>query len=201
MNMLQDQVKPAFNAAEYQILFDLTPDNLTQKIIDFPAGLNSFTAENKNVVACDEIYDASLKREKRAKAILEDVQLSNRNQILEKFNADFEKGLTENRYVQGMLPKLPFKDHQFDLMLCSFSFFEKKAHLEDYWRMLIEMLRVATEIRIYPILNDKNSSEVLGPLMLKLQANGFGVEIRSVKFPNLPHSAMLRVWSQNCQLT
>jgi hypothetical protein len=204
MYTLSSPSKFAFNATEYQTLFDLTPEDLSKKIVDFPASLNSFSVEllekNQQVVACDQVYGDPDALQKLSNTILENPQLSGRASILNKFDVDFKRGQKENRYVQGGFPHLPFKDHQFDLMLSSFFFFSPESTLESCWHNLMEMLRVATEVRIYPLLLDQSATALLGSLMLKLQMESFGVEVRSVTFPKLPNSAMLRVWAQNCQL-
>lgn len=200
MYSLSNRPKVAFNIAEYEILFNLTPTDLTKKIIDFPSGLNSFTAEmvskNLQVVACDPLY-ASDELQKFSDAMLKNALLPDRTLILKEFYTDFTKEAGGHYYVGGNLPTLPFANHQFDLMLSSFFFFSPEATTENCWNNLMEMLRVATEVRIYPL---QNSTELLGPLMLKLQAASFGVEVRSIIFPKLPNAGMLRVWSQNCQL-
>jgi hypothetical protein len=200
MYSLSNRPSVAFNIAEYEVLFNLAPTDLTKKIVDFPAGLNSFTAEmvskNLQVVACDPLY-ASDEIEKFSAVILKNVVLPDRISILKQFYVDFTKEAGGHYYVSGNLPNLPFANHQFDLMLSSFFFFSPESTAESCWDNLVEMLRVATEIRIYPL---QNSTELLGPLMLKLQAASFGVEVRSIIFPKLPNAGMLRVWSQNCQL-
>lgn len=197
---------PISNLSEYQVLFNLTPEDLGKKIIDFPAGLNSFSAEmfqqNHHVVACDESYvNTSTLKQLAEKIIEENQQDAHKTATIKHFEKDFPQGLKENRYVAGKLPKLPFSNHQFDLLLCSFFFFFNGDSIENGWNNLMEMLRIATEVRISPLLADQNPETLLGPLMLKLQTYSFGIEIRSISFPKLPASAMLRVWSQHCPIT
>ncbi len=185
--------------SQYQTLFSLTPDDLTKKIIDFPARLNSFNAEmfqqNHLSVACDELYMDPLKLKKFSQENL--TIKANDAKTIQQFEQDFQHGFKENRYVAGTLPRLPFTNYQFDLLLSSFFFFFNEDDLDQCWNNLMEMLRVATEVRVAPL---SENQAFLGPLMLKLQTHAFGIEVRSITVPNLTNSAMLRVWSQNCPL-
>ena len=198
------QAKP-LNLSEYQVLFNLTPEDLDKKIIDFPAGLNSFSAEmfqqNRPAVACDKLYADSLALKQLAEKIVTENQPgADKVATIKYFEKDFPQGFKEKRYVAGNLPELPFSNHQFDLLLCSFFFFFNGDNVDNGWNNLMEMLRIATEVRISPLLADHNPEKLLGPLMLKLQMHSFGIEIRSISSPKLPASAMLRVWSQHCSI-
>jgi hypothetical protein len=93
-----------------------------------------------------------------------------------------------------------FKSYTFDLLLSSFFLFLQPESVENIWEKLMEMLRVATEVRIYPLPSNKVTTDQLGALMLKLQQNNFGIEIRSIVAPGWPNAGMLRIWSQNCSL-
>lgn len=96
---------------------------------------------------------------------------------------------------------LPFVYHQFDLMLSAGALWMESFDLDRSWQQLHEMLRVATEVRVAPLFATEEFQSFLGPFMLKLQTHGFGVEIRAIKLPALPGAVMLRVWSQQCQLS
>lgn len=202
VTMNTTQLQP-LNLSQYQTLFNLTEDDLNKKILDFPARLNSFNAEmfqlNRLSAACDELYGDSLRLKQFSQTNL--THKINSLKTIQQFEKDFQNGLKENRYVAGTLPQLPFNNHQFDLMLSSFFFFLNEDHLDNCWNNLMEMLRVATEVRIAPLLSEQNLQVLLGPLMLKLQMHSFGIEIRSITFPGLSACAMLRVWSQNCSLS
>lgn len=194
----------SLNLSEYQMLFNLTPSDLEKKIIDFPAGLNSFTSElflhNQSIIACDEIYVDPEKLKLLAEKTFNNSLSEKQKMIITQFIKDFEKGFQENRYIPKKSSTLPFNNHQFDLMLSPFFLSTDMTEPDICWNNLVEMLRVATEVRISPLLDGKNLENLLGPLMLKLQQNSFGMEIRSVTLSDLPHAAMLRIWSQNCEL-
>ena len=151
--------------------------------------------QNHLSVACDELYADPLKLKQLSETNL--IAKTDNVTTLQQFTQDFQSGFKENRYVVGFLPQLPFSNHQFDLLLSSFFLLFNEDKLDQCWNNLMEMLRVATEVRIAPL---SAAQAFLGPLMLKLQTHSFGIEVCSITAPSLASSAMLRVWSQNCPL-
>lgn len=97
---------------------------------------------------------------------------------------------------------LPFKDFTFDFALSAYCLFSQ-VNVDTLFATITELARVAKEVRIYPIMNDSGDvSPFLGPILLKLQENNFGVEIREVTNLNQPQNkAMLRVWAQCCPVS
>lgn len=99
------------------------------------------------------------------------------------------------------LEKLPYKTDEFDLALCAFQVFNhhdpKKINA-----LISEMIRVAFEVRIYPLCDDKGTlNPLLGIVMAQLQAMNLRVEIRAVAYEAFKGSnAMLRVWREECEL-
>ncbi|HOO84229.1 MAG TPA: class I SAM-dependent methyltransferase, partial [Prolixibacteraceae bacterium] len=86
------------------------------------------------------------------------------------FLADYEQGLEEGRYIAAELPKLPFDDNTFDLALCSHFLFLYSEHLDLDFHIeaISEMLRVANEVRIFPVLDlNANRSVHLDAVMEK----------------------------------
>jgi hypothetical protein len=71
------------------------------------------------------------------------------------FLHDYEPGRQAGRYLPAMLPSLPFKDQQFDLALCSHLLFlySRQLSLAFHLQALREMLSVAREVRIFPLLD------------------------------------------------
>ena len=101
------------------------------------------------------------------------------------FLEDFEKGKKEGRYITGELPYLPFKDDEFDLAICSHFLFLYSDHfsLDNHIKSAIEMLRVANEIRIFPLLDlDAKKSPYLTPLIKKIEQNGHKCEVEKVNY-------------------
>ncbi len=73
---------------------------------------------------------------------------------MRQFIADYPRGTAEGRYVEASLPELPFDDGAFDLALSSHLLFlySEQLDLAFHIRALEEMLRVATEVRAFPLL-------------------------------------------------
>ncbi len=104
---------------------------------------------------------------------------------METFLTDFEMGKQEGRYIAGELPSLPFKSGQFDIALSSHFLFLYSAHLsaEFHLQALQEMLRVAHEVRVFPLLAlDGAPSPHLDFVSKYLENHGFGVEVKRVPY-------------------
>ena len=73
---------------------------------------------------------------------------------LRRFLADFDAGRRSGRYVEATLPALPFTDDTFELALCSHFLFlySVQFDLDFHLAALREMLRVAAEVRVFPLL-------------------------------------------------
>lgn len=99
---------------------------------------------------------------------------------------------------------LPFADFSFDLALCPDYLFadEEYQNIEFHLQQIIELCRVAKEVRIFPLGEvDGVPSPLLGPVLLGLQQDNYGIEIKDVTTPLHPDgSAMLRVWAQQCHV-
>ena len=73
---------------------------------------------------------------------------------MRRFIADYPQGRAEGRYVEASLPDLPFDDDAFDLALSSHLLFlySEQFDLGSHIGALDEMLRVAPEVRVFPLL-------------------------------------------------
>jgi SAM-dependent methyltransferase len=73
---------------------------------------------------------------------------------MERFLEDYDAGKAAGRYVEGALPSLPFDDETFDLALCSHLLFLYSDQLDVAFHLaaLQELLRVARDVRIFPLL-------------------------------------------------
>jgi len=196
---------------EYVSMFDLTESDLELRVLgcgDGPAAFNSaLSKRGGNVVSVDPIYvfDASQIRSRVSDtyetvmaqmrknksdyvwgAIPSVEQLGNvRMSAMETFLADFEIGKQEGRYIAGELPSLPFESGQFDIALSSHFLFLYSAHLsaEFHLRALQEMLRVAHEVRVFPLLAlDSTPSPHLDFVSKYLENHGFDVEVKRVPY-------------------
>jgi len=101
------------------------------------------------------------------------------------FLADFDAGKAEDRYVTGALPDLPFDDAVFDLALSSHFLFLYSEHLDESFHRaaLLEMMRVAGEARIFPLLDLAGLPSVhLTPVRAALEAAGFTTSVEKVAY-------------------
>lgn len=232
MSQINEDILPAWihGLEEYQQIFDLTDADWQKSMLDFPGSISCFNADvhtyAPHVVSADAIYDKSpqdmkvyaemrLDREKQrlieqADQLLQKGQagveaiLSMWSSNKEKFIADYADGKKAGRYQHVLMPELPFERHQFDLALCSDYVFNRSAQNDCQPADVIRALcRVAAEVRIFPLFNERGEiADSLGPVMLELQQNHYGIEIREVKFQNLKGgNAMLRVWTETCRLS
>jgi hypothetical protein len=161
---------------EYVEMFSLTPRDKTRRILgvaDGPASFNA-TASTRGwrVTSLDPIYQFPARTIRdRFYAVVDrmleiawvskpwlaqryrsrEALRAYREQVLEAFAADFEA--RPNRYVAGALPTLPFQNRAFDLALCSYLLFVYTSALDlsYHLRAISEMLRVAGEVRLFPV--------------------------------------------------
>jgi len=179
---------------EYVIMFNLTPYFLSKKVLgcgDGPAAFNSVgNAFGGNITSIDPIFSLPKKEIERqidktfgnvinqTKAHLEKFNWEMfgnveglgkiRMKSMQQFLSDFEQGFEEGRYIAAELPNLPFKDNTFDLALCSHFLFLYSDHLDlDFHiKAIDEMLRVASEVRIFPVVDlNANRSAHLDAIM------------------------------------
>lgn len=193
------------------------------RILDCAGGPSSFTAEMAasgwSVVAADPLYGFS--KEAIAAQIqaarpeimagletararfrwdhygnlenLEATRLSSMKFFLE----DYEEGLAEGRYIPASLPDLPLAGDAFDIALCSHFLFtySEAFDLDFHNAALSELLRVASEVRVFPLLDlDGEISPYLVPVIARLTDAGHAVERLKVPYEfQLGGDEMLRV--------
>lgn len=197
------------NYDEYVRMFDLQPDDLRKKIIgcgDGPASFNTIAnQQGGHVTSVDPIYALSKAEiEERIEATYATVisqteknkekfrwdQIGSvaalgaiRMQAMQTFLATYEVGKQQQVYIPGSLPVLPFADGAFDLALCSHFLFLYSDNLtyEFHVESIYEMLRIAAEVRIFPLLNvNADRSPYLDDVLKEFQAKS--VEIRIVNY-------------------
>jgi hypothetical protein len=197
---------------EYCRMFALTDDDLRSRMVGCGDGPASFNAEASRrggqVVSCDPIYrwDAADIRERIAATSREVLDQTRRNAdgfvwtgsirsvdelglvrmvAMDVFLDDYEGGRAAGRYVDAELPALPFSDGEFDLALCSHFLFLYTTQLDEaFHRAAVrEMCRIATEVRIFPLLalDGQRSGHVIG-IMSDLAAAGYAAEIERVQY-------------------
>ena len=104
---------------------------------------------------------------------------------MEAFLDDFDRGKVEGRYVPAALPTLPFAGTSFDLALCSHFLFLYSGQLGEAFHLsaIREMCRVATEVRIFPLLAlDGTMSPHIDRSVDELCASGCDVSIDDVPY-------------------
>ncbi len=212
MGMSLDKIVPwGRSYDEYVTMFDLTKNDLQLRILgcaDGPASFNAIlTKRNGLIVSVDPIYrfDAAQIRDRIAEtyplvmsqvienqsdyaweAIPSVEELGRiRMSAMDDFLKDYEAGRKDGRYVTAELPTLPFEDGAFDLALSSHFLFLYSAHLSAAFHLqsLQEMLRIANEIRVFPIVTlDGKLSHHLPSILKTLRLAGFIVEIKQVSY-------------------
>ena len=196
---------------EYVHMFDLSDAELAEKRIlgvgDGPASFNAeMHALDRRVISCDPIYvftaaqirsrveathdrlvefarqhhDTFTWRHLRSPEHMGEVRL----EVMERFLRDYEAGARDDgRYVAAGLPSLPFADSSFDLALCSHLLFlyTEQLSLSLHVAGVIEMTRVAREVRVFPLLMLGNApSTHVGPVREELERLGYQHEVRRV---------------------
>jgi len=193
--------------AEYQAMFNLTEADLSKKILGCSDGPASFNAEltqlNGNITSVDPLYQFTKQQiEQRidqvAPQIIAEVRkheddfiwdsfespddlMTHRLSSMSQFLDDYQQGCDENRYLNQSLPKLDFSDQHFDLALCSHFLFLYSDHLsyEFHLDSLIELSRVAKQVRIYPLINLDNQPSIhLESCIRQLTDLGLKIELK-----------------------
>jgi hypothetical protein len=106
--------------------------------------------------------------------------ISLRLHAMEEFLEDYETGKVQGRYQHQELPKLNFNDKEFDLAWSSHFLFLYSEHFDFAFhkKAILEMLRVAKEVRIFPLLDLKNKrSRHLDAVLKYLEENDYAYEI------------------------
>lgn len=217
-----------YSLTEYQHMFDLTEADLRKKIVDCAAGAASFRAElsqqGGDVIAFDPLYEKSWAEiqaissealESMRQGLKDNEQhfvwqhFSSPDALIdahlaarEIFLKDFQSEQAASVYRPEALPKTQFADRQFDLALCSHYFFIHPDTVcpETHEKSVKELCRIANEVRIFPLLDEAGAiAKLAGPLMLALQAENYGIEIREVPYQlRKGGNAMLRLWHNDC---
>lgn len=207
-----DQVVPwGRSFQEYQQMFSLSDRDLGRSILgcgDGPAAFNSeLTRRGGRVVSIDPLYRFSRSEiSQRIQAIAAEVTEKTRQHhsdfvwrtitspemlqevrmaAMDQFLVDFAAGLTEGRYLDASLPNLPFEAERFDLALCSHFLFLYAAQFDTSFHLaaIREMLRVAAEVRIFPVLELGNPvSRHLAPVVTTLNREGWRVDLKTVAY-------------------
>lgn len=196
---------------EYIRMFDLSAADRQRLILDCAGAAASFNVEmtrlGYKIISCDPIYQFSTPEiaqhiEESYSNALKSVQAHREGYIwretqspmqleeaamtaLRQFLDDLPAGLQQGRYVTAQLPVLPFNTGQFDLALSGHFLFTNSDTLSQEFHLaaLLEMCRVATEVRVFPLL--MLSGEVspwVEPAKKELESRGYKVETQPVPY-------------------
>jgi ubiquinone/menaquinone biosynthesis C-methylase UbiE len=188
-------------------MFDLT--ELPDSVLDCCAGGASFTAEaverGVDAIAVDPAYELpaaelvdTVRRSLPATAEIVDEHAGSfvwnwygsperkdelRIEAADRFLQDVS--IAPERYVPGSLPKLPFGDGRFDLVLCSHLLFTWADKYDRDWHLasLRELVRVSrSEVRIFPLVQQGAGDPVDYLPDLLAEVAGVTSEIRKVPY-------------------
>jgi len=104
---------------------------------------------------------------------------------METFLNDYDDGKKAGRYINESLPNLPFENHTFDLALCSHYLFLYSEHVDEAHHIasLLELCRVAKEVRIYPLISlDGSKSNHLDAAISVLKNKNLDVSLQPVEY-------------------
>ncbi len=196
---------------EYRHMFNLTAADLAGNILGVGDGPASFNAEGTqqgySITSVDPVYVFSGSEIKsRFDAVVDNIihqvkatptdwvwtyhqspdQLRmNRIKALTHFLQDYDSGKAAQRYVIGELPQLPFATRQFSLALCSHLLFLYSDQFDQAFHLqsIQEMLRVAPEVRIFPLLTlQLQRSPYLDQIQQTLSELGYAVSVQTVGY-------------------
>ncbi len=215
---------------DYEEMFNLTSEQLGSSVLEYGCGPSAVNAilsnEGCDIISCDPLFtlDKDTLYSKTVLIFADMVEqlmsekerytfdreggfenlISQRRKGLDIFFADYVKGKKQGRYQGVVEYQLPFDDFRFNYALVSHYLFAglDEQHLDFHLEIIKELARVAKEVRIFPLIDRYGqTSPLLGPVLLGLQQENYGAEVKEVPY-HLQNSgnAMLRVWAHECKL-
>ncbi|WP_329568498.1 methyltransferase domain-containing protein [Kitasatospora sp. NBC_01266] len=200
---------------EYRAMFALSDHDLTLRVLDCPGGAASFVAlagaRGTDAVAVDPQYGSG--RAQLGELVLREIEhkhafvAANASSFVWSWFGDvdrytelrtraartFAADLTAHphRYLAGSLPRLPFADRSFDLVLSSHLLFSYGARLDEAFHLtaLLELARVARhQVRLFPLLLHTTDQRypALDHLRAELADHGIPTRLRRVDYEFQP---------------
>ncbi|MFO0911853.1 MAG: hypothetical protein U0795_02765 [Pirellulales bacterium] len=192
-------------------MFSLTAADLSGRLLgcgDGPASFNATgTALGHQIISADPLYACSAEeiqrridetfptvveqaRQNQSSFVWTDFEsvdqlAAARRAAMTEFLADYETGRSAGRYQVAELPALPFADNQFDLTISSHFLFlySELLSLEFHLQSVLELLRVAREVRIFPLVKlDGTPSAYVAPVCEHLRQLGYEPQIEPVAY-------------------
>lgn len=196
-------------------MFSLSDEDLALRVLDCPGGAASFVAEagarGTDAVAVDPQYGPG--REELGPLALRENEHKHadlveragdfvwtwfedpgqytrlRSRSARAFSADI--AARPERYVLGSLPRLPFRDRSFDLVLSSHLLFSYGEQLDEDWHRdaLLELVRLSRwQVRLYPLFRHADSRRypALDAMRVMLAGHGVSSRVERVKYAFAP---------------
>ncbi|WP_457746968.1 SAM-dependent methyltransferase [Sulfurimonas sp.] len=208
---LQNVVPWGRNLQEYRAMGLFRDEDLHKKILgcgDGPASVNKTLSQmGVDITSIDPVYQFTREQiaqrvQETSSVVSEQLRLNSddfvwknitnveelislRLNAMEEFLEDYETGKIQGRYQHQELPKLNFNDKEFDLSWSSHFLFLYSEHFDFAFhkKAILEMLRVAKEVRIFPLLTLENvKSPHLKPVIEFLNKQEFVCEIISSEY-------------------
>jgi hypothetical protein len=191
---------------EYVRMFNLSTHDLQKRILGVGDGPASFNAEGTqlgyDITSIDPIYQFNSQLIKQrfeqvVDSIIQQVENTpndwvwtyhqspkilreNRVNALNKFLEDYSQGKQERRYQVGELPHLNLPNGSYHLALCSHFLFLYSDHYDYQFHLesILEMLRISSEVRIFPLLTLMLEKSPYLPLIQQdLRAKGYQISV------------------------
>lgn len=193
---------------EYVAFFDLDVDDLPRRIVDVSAGASNFVAEaarrGVQALAVDPAYQDMRMATRLHQSVADGAQLiaahsdhfvydwygtparraEMRHTAMEGFISDCQSH--PDRYQAAALPGLPLATGSYDLALCSHLLFTWANVLDELGHLaaLIELARIADEVRVYPLVLQGNGTPVTFMDSLRTRLlKGFGIHSSIERVP------------------
>jgi hypothetical protein len=212
MFQLQNVVPWGRSFQNYLEMFNLSANELELSILDCAGGPASFNAvmkqQGKTVISCDPIYQFTPQQIQQRidetypmiikglhqnfdqfvwdKAGTPEALGEARLAAMKTFLADFPQGKEEGRYRDIGFPELPFANHTFDLAVSSHLLFtySKQFSWEFHLQSILELCRVAKEVRIFPLVENFTSfkSRHLDSILETLTTQGYYTNIQKTVY-------------------
>ena len=144
-----------FHITSFDPIYQFSKDEINQRISEVRDIVMRQMAENKDNYVWENIRNLEELEEDRMSA-------------MNKFLADFERGLAEKRYVYHELPnRLNYDDGSFDLGISShFLLMYTALGYDLHIKAIDEILRVCKEVRIFPLVDlDSNPSGMISDVI------------------------------------
>ncbi len=143
-----------FHITSFDPIYQFSKDEINQRISEVRDIVMRQMAENKDNYVWENIRNLEELEEDRMSA-------------MNKFLADFERGLAEKRYVFHELPnRLNYDDGSFDLGISSHFLLYTALGYDFHIKEIDEILRVCKEVRIFPLVDlDSNPSGMISDVI------------------------------------